>query len=844
MSVFGRRDQRGRIRPLNGATEVTIDFSTLSLGPHVAFTRAAFSGAGATGATYFDSAGLAQVEATTNRPRFTHNPTTLEPLGLMVEESRTQMACQNTWATSGGSDPHFIPSGYTKWGSASGAMSQATSIFGAGDGARAWDFSITTPAGGEWFYKSITFTNDKYYMISVYVEAISGTCTNIDVVVPTNGTYTDVKWFRDGREVVGSSQATTGRLCHRFKATSTASSVVRIGLGTAGGSLTNASITLSRFQVEECSSTDTDASSFMPNTHASATATRASEFAVIDLSTGVNNALRFGYEGSIEVEYTNGLFGSGSRVPLAVYDTELSKNLWLGKHGNDSATNKDTGISTHSLVDTAGQIDSDFGQNGLNVASMAYQNFTVGFSLNDHYRVSGTTDMTLSKTDYIAIGSSTTDGTTGANRLNGAVKRISFSSSQSSINQLAVPSNVVIPRILLETHDTYINPDPFATHSNSALMGSYWAAATTGPINAERIYSVYQAATANADGTGDPVCTDYGDGGASNTGADIDSDALISHLEAKGLATGTGDVIMLNFENPYTLYFDSDSYPTEQASMVTRFGAAIAALKSHFGNNIKIGLWGVPTLQYYDVVGTTVAQRDANVAAAVARNLPLLSLFDILLPTAYPMWADADTMNGAVPPTTAGTIASGLGSPAAFDPYYLGASYYRSTGLEIAVNINAALSVPKPIYISYWDWFTDSSALCFKTHVSDTTTDEGQYIPDAMILKDLAKYLSYPGVVGIHLWAMVENWYTNQSLVWDNTPMRAGFICKDYQKALIDAFYPSEAGYHAETAAHYKLPSQFSATTKWEDPAFHDDFAIKYNDRRIALLTAIATINA
>jgi hypothetical protein len=54
-----------------------------ALGSLVTFTRAS-SG------TFIDSTGALQT-ATTNTPRFTHNPSTLAPLGLLLEESRTNL---------------------------------------------------------------------------------------------------------------------------------------------------------------------------------------------------------------------------------------------------------------------------------------------------------------------------------------------------------------------------------------------------------------------------------------------------------------------------------------------------------------------------------------------------------------------------------------------------------------------------------------------------------------------------------------------------------------------------------------------------------------------------------
>jgi hypothetical protein len=67
----------------------------------VTFTRAS-SG------TFVNSAGVLQT-ATTNEPRFDHNPTTGESLGLLVEEARTNLVLQSedfstTWTNNGSSE--------------------------------------------------------------------------------------------------------------------------------------------------------------------------------------------------------------------------------------------------------------------------------------------------------------------------------------------------------------------------------------------------------------------------------------------------------------------------------------------------------------------------------------------------------------------------------------------------------------------------------------------------------------------------------------------------------------------------------------------------------------------
>lgn len=73
-----------RNMPFSGGPSLNLQFAgSTTLDPRITFTRAS------TG-TYTDSAGVLQ-SAAINAPRFDYNPTTLQPLGLLIEEQRTNL---------------------------------------------------------------------------------------------------------------------------------------------------------------------------------------------------------------------------------------------------------------------------------------------------------------------------------------------------------------------------------------------------------------------------------------------------------------------------------------------------------------------------------------------------------------------------------------------------------------------------------------------------------------------------------------------------------------------------------------------------------------------------------
>jgi hypothetical protein len=86
----------------------------------VTFTRAS-------DATYFDSSGVLQT-AGNNVPRFDVNPTTLDPLGLLIEEQRTNSIRNNTMQGAVAGTPGTAPTNWTMVSTLSGLTREIVSI--------------------------------------------------------------------------------------------------------------------------------------------------------------------------------------------------------------------------------------------------------------------------------------------------------------------------------------------------------------------------------------------------------------------------------------------------------------------------------------------------------------------------------------------------------------------------------------------------------------------------------------------------------------------------------------------------------------------------------------------
>jgi hypothetical protein len=141
-----------------------LDFTNgAALDSRVTFTRA-------TTATFTGSDGLIQTAAI-NAPRFDYNPTTLAPLGLLIEEQRTNLLLYST----------DLSTGWSKGTLATWTLNAATAPDGTmtalqGDGVTG--FSISS-AGGALYRLGNTVSGSTTYTFSVYVRTQTGTATDV-----------------------------------------------------------------------------------------------------------------------------------------------------------------------------------------------------------------------------------------------------------------------------------------------------------------------------------------------------------------------------------------------------------------------------------------------------------------------------------------------------------------------------------------------------------------------------------------------------------------------------------------------------------------------------------------
>jgi hypothetical protein len=287
---------------------------TKNVGPLVSFTRAST-------ATYIDSAGTLQTAAV-DVPRFDHNPTTGESLGLLVEEARTNLLLRSeefdnaSWAKSN------ITISANSVSAPNGTVT-ADTLTDSNDGAAA-AHSVITPTQ--------SFTSGLAYTVSVYAQA--GSLDGIAFIFPSaaftsnlnarfNISTGTIQNLDSG--LTGSITAVGGgwyRCSATATATATASNTVQIRTATASSSFYQGNGTGTIFLWGAQLEAGAFPTSYIPTT--TAAATRNADVASI---TGTNFSSWYRQdEGTIYGEYI--ITVATSDGTLTSFDDGTANNRW------------------------------------------------------------------------------------------------------------------------------------------------------------------------------------------------------------------------------------------------------------------------------------------------------------------------------------------------------------------------------------------------------------------------------------------------------------------------------------------------------------------------------------
>jgi hypothetical protein len=155
--------RRGSSTPPGPTPALTLDFLTGTLDPRITFTRT-------TTGTYIGSDGLVKTAAI-DEPRFEYDPTTLQPRGLLIEPSRTNLLLHSSDLTQAA----WVPVGATIAMTATGP-----------DGAANSATTVTATAGNATVLQAVIAVSAEY-ISSVYIKRRTGTGT---IEITQNGGIT------------------------------------------------------------------------------------------------------------------------------------------------------------------------------------------------------------------------------------------------------------------------------------------------------------------------------------------------------------------------------------------------------------------------------------------------------------------------------------------------------------------------------------------------------------------------------------------------------------------------------------------------------------------------------
>jgi len=354
--------------------DATLDLNfaeTKSIGDLVTFSRAS-SG------TYVDSDGLIK-SATTDAPRFDHDPVTGESLGLLIEEERTNYATQSA-------NP-------SAWTPTNGSTKETFAAVTAPDGSTITQ-GFRLPDGGSRVYPTLSSPGTVEPVGSVYARAVSGTATLSlfiqGVAVQTNVTVPSDSWVRlNGTKASGGTTAFSVR----------------------GNAIQSEDVYLWGAQLEIASFP----TSYIPTT--GSTVTRAADLASIE---GTNFSSWYNQsEGTVFVEaknYPHPVTGK-ALVPFAFSDNTYNNLITLAGSTGSNQFNFDV-ISAGSLQRA---ILGNFVSSGLK-ASGGYKSTGSAGSLDGAAAVTSNTPNIPSVIGQLDIGRAHD----GINILNGHIARLAY----------------------------------------------------------------------------------------------------------------------------------------------------------------------------------------------------------------------------------------------------------------------------------------------------------------------------------------------------------------------------------------------------------------------------------
>lgn len=385
-------------------------------GPAIAFTRGS-------NATYFNAAGTLTT-ATTNEPRFDHNPSTGASLGLLIEESRTN-SIRNSQA--GGSTNGVIGSGGvmpTNWVVTPNANGVTSEVVGTGsdDGLAYIDIKISgTPTLSSGIQirtetdTQVVATSGQTWTHSAYSRLIAGSAANAVFAINVRGNVAG------GSGVSGQQVNTTfvptssaiGAQRRSATVTFTNATVERVmpffGIDYTSGNPIDLTLRIAAPQLEQ----GAFPTSYIPTT--TAAATRSADSAVVTpISSFYNQS-----EGTLFAEW-NLVNLSGNRSALMLTNAAETNRLLIQARSAGGATRNLTFINSVAEVTN---LDFSNLQSGTTKNAFTYAAGNYAATRNAAAVLTNAHAAVPSEANTLVIAA---DTIAGANALNGHIRKIAY----------------------------------------------------------------------------------------------------------------------------------------------------------------------------------------------------------------------------------------------------------------------------------------------------------------------------------------------------------------------------------------------------------------------------------
>jgi hypothetical protein len=243
----------------------------------ITFTRAS-------SATFVGSDGILKTAAT-NEPRFDHNPTTGESLGLLVEEQRTNGIRNNTMVGAVAGTPGTLP---TNWSAQLSGLTQTVVGVGTSDGVSYIDIRLNGTTATNFFniniegQSAIAAINGQAWAGSAWLAVVGGSTANVNFMALNLNQWSAAAYLSavGGSNRVPAISSTLTRITDKYTTNnaSIAFAQLYLGLSCATGAAIDITLRIGLPQLEQ----GAFATSVIPTT--TAAATRAADVASITSS--------------------------------------------------------------------------------------------------------------------------------------------------------------------------------------------------------------------------------------------------------------------------------------------------------------------------------------------------------------------------------------------------------------------------------------------------------------------------------------------------------------------------------------------------------------------------------